>query len=167
MSSRLVYVRIDANAKRAEFSSHARTALNLKMWRCALQLQRRVSSCGGSKTAVWRSPPPIAALRFCSSSRVEPSADLLVRFMRDKIRSSGALTVHEFMSLATSSASGYYATRPKEVSAAASKAIRKSAKFTSLFFCFLVCTHRRRRRFCDVARVESSVRRVARRLDLQ
>ncbi|KAI6242799.1 Protein arginine methyltransferase NDUFAF7 [Aphelenchoides fujianensis] len=42
-----------------------------------------------------------------------PADGLLERFVRDRIRSSGPITVHEFMTLAARSAAGYYSQAPK------------------------------------------------------
>lgn len=47
--------------------------------------------------------------RFYSKvAEVPKSADLLKKFMRDRIRTSGPLTIADYMSLATKSAAGYY-----------------------------------------------------------
>ncbi|KAI1720240.1 putative s-adenosyl-L-methionine-dependent methyltransferase domain-containing protein [Ditylenchus destructor] len=56
-------------------------------------------------------------VRNASSQCSAASSNLLERFIRDKIRSGGPITVHEYMALCSGSAAGYYGhseLRPKE-----------------------------------------------------
>lgn len=49
--------------------------------------------------------------RHCSSS----NANLLRSFIKDKIRASGPITVHEYMQMVAGSQVGYYSQRPRRV----------------------------------------------------
>ncbi|KAI6228152.1 Protein arginine methyltransferase NDUFAF7-like protein, mitochondrial [Aphelenchoides besseyi] len=55
----------------------------------------------------------LTARRFCVNVDAPSNPKLLERFIKDRIRTSGPITVHEFMSLASRSAAGYYSQASK------------------------------------------------------